>query len=130
MTYLLPDAELMFFDRLLAFDHLRHQIHIVAAADVAKEAPPKAYARALARYRRAGAETGARTEPALWRKPEQRKAGKLKSTPEPAAMGTCAWWSAAKSTLRQATFFKSYPRSAWISSRGAIPLIFTARCGR
>ena len=30
----LPDAELMFFDRLLAFDHLRHQIHIVAAADV------------------------------------------------------------------------------------------------
>src|SRR4029077_15529684 len=23
----LPDAELMFFDRLLAFDHLRHQIH-------------------------------------------------------------------------------------------------------
>ncbi|MGA8763054.1 MAG: anthranilate synthase component I, partial [Candidatus Sulfotelmatobacter sp.] len=26
----LPDCELMFFDRLLAFDHLRHQIHIVA----------------------------------------------------------------------------------------------------
>ena len=47
MTCHLPDAELMFFDRLLAFDHLRHQIHIVAAADVAARAPRKAYDRAL-----------------------------------------------------------------------------------
>src|SRR5579864_4614136 len=42
-----PDAELMFFDRLLAFDHLRHQIHIVAAADVSRENPRRAYDRAL-----------------------------------------------------------------------------------
>ncbi len=42
----LPDCSLMFFDRLLAFDHLRHQIHIVAAADVARESPEKAYLRA------------------------------------------------------------------------------------
>ena len=32
----LPDCVLMFFDRLLAFDHLRHQIHIIATADVAQ----------------------------------------------------------------------------------------------
>src|SRR5580692_7377351 len=44
---LIPDAELMFFDRLLAFDHLRHQIHIVAAADVSHESPRRAYDRAL-----------------------------------------------------------------------------------
>ncbi len=37
----LPDCELMFFDRLLAFDHLRHQIHIVANADVSDESPKK-----------------------------------------------------------------------------------------
>ena len=37
----------MFFDRLLAFDHLRHQIHIIATADVKSEAPRRAYARAL-----------------------------------------------------------------------------------
>jgi anthranilate synthase component 1 len=43
-----PDCALMFFDRLLAFDHLRHQIHIVAAADVREEAPRRAYQRALA----------------------------------------------------------------------------------
>ena len=42
-----PDCILMFFDRVLAFDHLRHQIHIVASADVAAESPRAAYARAL-----------------------------------------------------------------------------------
>ncbi len=43
-----PDCVLMFFDRLLAFDHVRHQIHIIAAADVARESPRRAYDRALA----------------------------------------------------------------------------------
>jgi len=43
----LPDCELMFFDRLLAFDHLRHQIHIVATADVTRESPRRAYDRAV-----------------------------------------------------------------------------------
>src|SRR5215472_12921332 len=42
----LPDCVLMFFDRLLAFDHLRHQIHIMAAADVSNESPRRAYDRA------------------------------------------------------------------------------------
>ena len=44
----LPDCVLMFFDRLLAFDHLRHQIHIIANADVSRESPRKAYDRAAA----------------------------------------------------------------------------------
>jgi anthranilate synthase component I len=42
-----PDCVLMFFDRLLAFDHVRHQIHIIAAADVTRETPRKAYDRAV-----------------------------------------------------------------------------------
>lgn len=41
-----PDAALMFFDRLLAFDHLRHQIHIMAAADVRTGSLRHAYDRA------------------------------------------------------------------------------------
>ena len=41
-----PDCMLMFFDRLLAFDHVRHQIHIIAVADVGAEAPVAAYKRA------------------------------------------------------------------------------------
>jgi anthranilate synthase component I len=44
----LPDSVWMFFDRLLAFDHLRHQIHIIATADVSRESPRKAYDRAVA----------------------------------------------------------------------------------
>ncbi len=44
----IPDCVLMFFDRLLAFDHLRHQIHIIATADVSRESPRRAYDRALA----------------------------------------------------------------------------------
>src|SRR5208282_2762183 len=42
-----PDCVLMFFDRVLAFDHLRHQIDIVASADVTREAPRVAYERAV-----------------------------------------------------------------------------------
>src|ERR1700739_4460962 len=33
-----PDCVLMFFDRVLAFDHLHHQIHIVASVDVSRGA--------------------------------------------------------------------------------------------
>ncbi len=43
----LPDCVFTFYDRLLAFDHLRHQVHIIAAADVRSESPRKAYDRAL-----------------------------------------------------------------------------------
>jgi anthranilate synthase component 1 len=42
-----PDCVLMFFNRLLAFDHLRHQIHIIATADVSRESAKNAYARAV-----------------------------------------------------------------------------------
>lgn len=44
----LPDCIFTFYDRLLAFDHLKHQLHIIAAADVKAEPPRKAYDRALA----------------------------------------------------------------------------------
>jgi len=44
----LPDCVFTFYDRLLAFDHLRHQVHIIASADVRSESPRKAYDRALA----------------------------------------------------------------------------------
>jgi len=72
----LPDAELMFFDRLLAFDHLRHQIHIVAAADVSRESPRKAYDRALRDIASLERKLAAGLSPALWRKSTKSK-GKL-----------------------------------------------------
>ena len=74
----LPDAELMFFDRLLAFDHLRHQIHIVAAADVSHESPRRAYDRALRGIGALESKLAAGLSPVLWRKSTQSKRGKLK----------------------------------------------------
>ncbi|HTS36174.1 MAG TPA: anthranilate synthase component I [Candidatus Solibacter sp.] len=73
-----PDAELMFFDRLLAFDHLRHQIHIVAAADVSNESPRRAYDRALRDIAAIERKLARGLSPALWRKPKKGTAGKLK----------------------------------------------------
>jgi anthranilate synthase component I len=43
----IPDCTLMFFDRLLAFDHVRHEIFIIATADVRRQPPRQAYARAV-----------------------------------------------------------------------------------
>jgi anthranilate synthase component 1 len=74
----LPDAELMFFDRLLAFDHLRHQIHIVASADVLKENPRRAFDRAVRDIAALERKLAEGLRPALWRKTTKSKPGKLK----------------------------------------------------
>ena len=74
----LPDAELMFFNRLLAFDHLRHQIHIVAVADVSAETPRRAYDRALRDIAALERKLASGLSPALWRKSAKKKSGKLK----------------------------------------------------
>src|SRR6185437_12404631 len=41
-----PDCFLMFFDRVLAFDHLRNQIHNIAVAEVRSGSPKQAYEKA------------------------------------------------------------------------------------
>jgi len=74
----LPDCELMFFDRLLAFDHLHHQIHIVAAADVSRESPRKAYDRAVNDIAALEKKLAAGLRPAMWRKSNKAKPGQLK----------------------------------------------------
>ena len=72
-----PDCVLMFFDRLLAFDHLRHQIHIIATADVSRESPRKAYDRALADIAVLEKKLARGLKPAAWNKRSRAK-GKLK----------------------------------------------------
>ncbi|MFZ0772971.1 MAG: anthranilate synthase component I [Candidatus Sulfotelmatobacter sp.] len=74
----LPDCELMFFDRLLAFDHLRHQIHIVAAADVSRQTPRHAYDRAVRDIAALERKLAAGLRPAMWRKSAKAKPGKLR----------------------------------------------------
>jgi anthranilate synthase component I len=63
-----PDCVLMFFDRVLAFDHLRHQIHIVASADVTRDSPKVAYERAVKDIARIERKLAGGWKPAHWRK--------------------------------------------------------------
>ncbi len=74
----LPDSILMFFDRLLAFDHLRHQIHIIATADVSRESPRRAYDRAAADIAVLERKLAAGLRPAHWHKTARPARGKLK----------------------------------------------------
>ncbi len=73
-----PDCVLMFFDRLLAFDHLRHQIHIIAAADVSRESPRKAYDRALADLAALEKKLAAGLRPGKWQSTGRARKGGLK----------------------------------------------------
>jgi anthranilate synthase component 1 len=70
----------MFFDRLLAFDHLRHQIHIMAAADVSRENPRKAYDRALADIEALEKKLASGLRSARWENGRSSSQGKLKVT--------------------------------------------------
>jgi len=74
----LPDCVLMFFDRLLTFDHLLHQIHIIASADVSRESPRQAYDRAVADIETLEKKLAAGLGPALWRKGRAPRLPKLK----------------------------------------------------
>ncbi len=74
----LPDCVLMFFDRLLAFDHLHHQIHIIAAADVSAESPRKAYDRAVRDIAVLEKKLASRLSPRNWQKRSAKPLGKLK----------------------------------------------------
>lgn len=48
----LPDACLMFFDEILAFDHVRKEILLIVTADLSKQKPAPAYADAAKRLER------------------------------------------------------------------------------
>ena len=43
----IPDACLLFFDQVLAFDHVRKEIWLIATADVSREKPAVAYEKAI-----------------------------------------------------------------------------------
>ena len=74
-----PDCVLMFFDRVLAFDHLRHQIHIVASADVTRESAKHAYERSLADIARIERKLAAGLKPKQARQAANKSALKVKA---------------------------------------------------
>src|SRR6202051_2671313 len=78
-----PDCVLMFFDQVLAFDHLRHQIHIVASADVTRETPKAAYDRAVKDISRIEKKLAAGWKPSDWRKATAKSLSKTKLKVKP-----------------------------------------------
>jgi len=68
-----PDCMLMFFDRLLAFDHLRHQIHIIVNANVSTDSPRRAYNRALKDIARIEKQLATGLRPSQWQKGKPKK---------------------------------------------------------
>ena len=73
----MPDCTLMFFDRLLAFDHVRHEIFIIATADVRRHSPRQAYAQAVRDIERIERQLAAPL-PRKFLLPPKPKKGKLK----------------------------------------------------
>jgi anthranilate synthase component I len=71
-----PDACLMFFDQVLAFDHVKKEIHLIATVDLAREAREGAYERAVRRLNR----MEKRLANALPVRRKKRPEGKLKVT--------------------------------------------------
>lgn len=75
----IPDCVLMFFDRLLAFDHVRHEIYVIATADVRRQSPQRAYAQAVRDIERIEKLLQAPL-PGKYLRPAKAKKGKLKTS--------------------------------------------------
>src|SRR5271155_1664300 len=71
-----PDACLMFFDQVLAFDHVKKEIHLMVTADLTRESREGAYERAVRRLNK----LEKRLASALPIRKKKRPEGKLKVT--------------------------------------------------
>lgn len=71
-----PDACLMFFDQVLAFDHVKKEIHLMVTADLTREARDGAYERAVRRLNK----MERRLAEALPVRKKKKPEGKLKIT--------------------------------------------------
>jgi anthranilate synthase component I len=71
-----PDACLMFFDQVLAFDHVKKEIHLMVTADLTREAREGAYERAVRRLNK----MEKRLASALPVRRKKKSLGKLKVT--------------------------------------------------
>ena len=117
-----PDCVLMFFDRVLAFDHLRHQIHIVASADVARETPKAAYARAVKDIARIEKKLAAGWKPIDWRRATRSKATQLKVKPRTPKRKFLESVNRAKEYIAAGDIFQVVLSQRWDFEPGVEPL--------
>jgi anthranilate synthase component 1 len=117
-----PDCVLMFFDRVLAFDHLRHQIHIVASADVTRETPKAAYARAVNDIGRIEKKLAAGWKPIDWRKATRSKITQLKVKPRTPKRKFLESVNRAKEYIAAGDIFQVVLSQRWDFEPGVEPL--------
>ncbi len=116
-----PDCVLMFFDRVLAFDHLRHQIHIVASADVTRESPKAAYERAVRDIARIEKKLAAGWKPSHWRRASTKtKLAVRPRTPKAKFLGERH--ESQEVHRRRRTFFQVVLSQRWDFEPGVDPL--------
>jgi anthranilate synthase component 1 len=115
-----PDCILMFFDRLLAFDHLRHQIHIVASADVTRESPKRAYERAVRDIARIEKKLAAGWKPSHWnQRPTKSKLAVRARTPKKKFLESV---KQAKEYIAAGDIFQVVLSQRWDFEPGVAPL--------
>src|SRR5208283_333955 len=119
-----PDCVLMFFDRVLVFDHLRHQIDIVASADVTRAAPKAArkaeYDRAVRDIARIEKKLDAGWKPAHWRKAAPKSKLKVKArSPKPKFLASVR---RAKEYIAAGDIFQVVLSQRWDFEPGVAPL--------
>ena len=122
-----PDACLLFFDEVLAFDHVRKQIWLMVTADVTLVSPEKAYAETVRRLEQAGEAAGGAVAQAA-----QGEARRQSSRWSIARARRIFWrrWRKRRSTSAPAMFFRRCCRSVSTWRRDWIHSRCIARCGR
>ncbi|MGO9127378.1 MAG: anthranilate synthase component I [Terriglobales bacterium] len=118
----LPDCVLMFFDRVLAFDHLRHQIQIIATADVSRESPRRAYDRAVADIAALERKLAAGPRPARWRESVPSRKAKLKVQPRTTRSRFLQSVERAKEYIRAGDIFQAVLSQRLDFTPGVAPL--------
>jgi len=115
-----PDCILMFFDCVLAFDHLHHQIHIVASVDVSKGATRAAYNRAVADIASIERKLAAGWKPAHFSKPTAKSQLKaMPRTPKPTFLESVRQ---AKEYIAAGDIFQVVLSQRWDFDPGVEPL--------
>ncbi len=115
-----PDCVLMFFDHVLAFDHLHHQIHIVASVDVSKGATRASYERAVAEIARIERQLATGWKPSYWRKPAAKSKLAVKArTPKPKFLESVRQ---AKEYIAAGDIFQVVLSQRWDFEPGVAPL--------
>jgi anthranilate synthase component I len=115
----LPDAYLMFFDEILAFDHVRKEILLIATVDVHRQKRQAAYQDALRRLNRL-AKRLARPLPNLKRK---KVSGKLKIEPQTKKKAYLKTVERAKEYIAAGDIFQVVPSQRFDVEPGVDPFL-------